>query len=465
MADFDLCVIGSGTGNSVITQRFADWKVALVDGQRRFGGTALNAGCIPTTMFGYSADLAEAARQAAGLGVHTGAVTVDWAAVRDRVFGRIDPLVESAQAYRRSQSTVTLLRGQGRFVGPKLLKVGDRTISADRFVIAAGSRPRIPEVSGIAEPAVAPRVHTTDTILRLPSLPKSLIILGGGTVAAEFAHIFAGFGTQVTVLHRGDRLLRAADGAISQRFTELLSRRVALRLGQHLSWIEATDRGVEVGTVDDDGIEYSFGAEQVLVATGRVSNADTLDCHRTGVEVDVETGRIVVDDQQRTTAADIYALGDISSEWPLRHVAAREADVVRHNLLHPTDPISIDYRFVPQAVFSGPSVAWVGLTEEQCRDQGRDYRLGVRDYGGVSYGWAMEDTDHVVKIIAERGTGKLLGGHILGPQAALLIQPIVQAMATGIDAATLARGQYWIHPGLAEVVEHALLDLDLDRED
>lgn len=465
MADFDLCVIGSGTGNSVITQRFADWKIALVDGQRWFGGTALNAGRIPATMFGYVADLAEAARAADGLGVHVGAVTVDWAAIQGRIFGRIDPLAESAQAYRRSQPALTLLRGQGRFVGPKLLKVGDRTISADRFVIAAGSRPRMPEVSGLFEPALAGRVHTTDTIMRLPSLPTSLVILGGGTVAAEFAHIFAAFGTQVTVLHRGDRLLSRADGAISQRFTELLSDRVALRLGQHLSWIEATDRGVEVGTVDDDGIEYSFGAEQVLVATGRISNADTLDCHRTGVEVDVETGRIVVDDHQLTTAADIYALGSVSSEWPSGHVANREARVVRHNLLHPNDPMSTEHRFVPQAVFSGPEVAWVGLTEEQCRAQGHDYLRGVRDYGGVSYGWAMEDTDHVVKIIAERGTGRLLGGHIIGPQAALLIQPIVQAMAAGIDAGALARGQYWIHPGLAEVVEHALLDLDLDRED
>lgn len=464
MADFDLCVIGSGTGNTVITKRFSDWKVALVDGQRWFGGTCLNVGCIPTKMFVYPADVVEAARQASALGVSADTISMDWTAVRERVFGRIDAAAGSEEEFRRRQSNVTLFRDQARFVAPKLLQVGSERISADRFVIAAGSRPHLPAVTGIEDPQLADRIHTSDTIMRLPAAPASLIILGGGMVAAEFAHIFAACGTQVTILHRGEKLLRTADGAMSQRFTELLSRRVVLRLGQHVSWIEGTERGVEVGTVDDDGIEYSFGAEQVLVATGRVPNSDTLDLHRTGVDVDVDTGLVVVDDYQRTTAEGIYALGDVCSAWQLRHVANREAKVVRHNLLHPTDPITADHRFVPRAVFSGPQMAWVGLTEEQCREQGLDYAVGVRDYGGVAYGWAMEDTDHFAKVIAERGTGRLLGGHIIGPQASILIQPVIQAMSTGIDAVTMATAQYWIHPALPEVVENALLDLELNTE-
>lgn len=464
MADFDLCVIGSGTGNTVITSRFADWKVALVDGQRWFGGTCLNAGCIPTKMFVYPADVVEAARHAAGLGVTADAINLDWTAVRERVFGRIDPIAESGEESRRRQGNVTLFREQARFVAPKVLQVGSERISADRFVIAAGSRPHLPAVTGINDSQLSDRIHTSDTIMRLPTAPASLIILGGGMVAAEFAHIFAACGTQVTILHRGEKLLRTADSAVSQRFTELLSRRVVLRLGQHVSWIEGTERGVEVGTVDDDGIEYFFSAEQVLVATGRVPNSDTLDLHRTGVDVDVDTGLVVVDDYQRTTAEGIYALGDVCSPWQLRHVANHEAKVVRHNLLHPTDPITADHRFVPRAVFSGPQVAWVGLTEEQCREQGLDYTVGVRDYGGVAYGWAMEDADHFAKVIAERGTGRLLGGHIIGPQASILIQPIIQAMSTGVDAATMARAQYWIHPALPEVVENALLDLELNTE-
>jgi mycothione reductase len=458
MADFDLCVIGSGSGNTIITKRLADWRCAIVDGQKWFGGTCLNVGCIPTKMFVYPADLAEAARNAGRLGVSFGDVRADWDAIRDRIFARIDPIAESGEEYRAGQENVALFREHARFVAPMTLQVGSERITADRFVIAAGSRPRIPDVPGLDDPALADRVHTSDTIMRLPALPKSLIIVGGGVIAAEFAHVFASFGTQVTVLHRGSRLLRHADADVSDRFTNLLSKRVVLRLGQHLAAVEGTEYGLEVGTIDDDGVEYSFAAEQLLLATGRIPNGDTLDLHRTGVDVDEDTGLVRVDDFQRTTADGIFALGDVSSPWQLKHVANHEARVVQHNLLHPHDPIAADHRYVPQAVFSGPQVAWVGLTEAECAEQGIDYAVGTRDYADVAYGWAMEDDGHFAKVLVEHRTGRLLGGHIIGPDASILIQPLIQALSLGTTAAELTRGQYWIHPALTEVVENAVLD-------
>ncbi|MGV8907692.1 MAG: mycothione reductase [Propionicimonas sp.] len=461
MRHFDLCVIGSGSGNSIIDERFDSWQVALVDGQEWFGGTCLNVGCIPTKMFAHPADLAESARHAARLGVDVGAVSVRWKDVRDRVFGRIDRIVASGEAYRRDSSNVALYRERARFIAPKVVAVGEEQFSADRFVIAAGSRPRIPDVPGIDDPALADRIHTSDSIMRLESLPKSLIIVGGGLVAVEFAHIFAAYGTQVTLLHRGQTLLRHADEAISSRFTELLSRRVVLRLGQRLASVEDADGRIEVGTTDDDGVEYFFEAEQVLVATGRIPNSDTLDLAATGVAVQ-PNGLIQVDEHQRTTTEGIWALGDVSSPWQLKHVANHEARVVQHNLLNPDDLMASDHRFVPQAVFSGPQVASVGRTEQECREQGLRYSVGVRDYGAVAYGWAMEDTDHFAKVIADPATGLLLGAHIIGPDAANLIQPLVQAMSTGLDLKTMARGQYWIHPALAEVIENALLAVELD---
>ena len=460
MRHFDLVVIGSGTGNTIITKQFADWRVALIDGQKWFGGTCLNVGCIPTKMFAHPADLAESARRASTLGVNTGQVSVDWPAIRDRIFGRIDPIATSGEEYRRNSPNVTLFREHARFVSAKVLQVGEELISADQIVLAAGSRPRLPDVPGADAAELGERVHTSDSIMRLERLPKSLIIVGGGLVAAEFAHIFAAFGTQVTMLYRGDHLLRAFDHDVSKRFTKLLSRRVVLRLGQHLASIETTPLGVGVGTTDDDGIEYFFEAEQLLLATGRVPNSDTLDLEKAGVEVGAD-GYVVVDEHQRTSAAGIWALGDVSSPWQLKHVANHEARVVQHNLLHPDDLCSSDHRFIPMAVFSGPQVATVGLTEDDCRQQGRDYVVGVRDYGSVAYGWAMEDTDHFAKVIADRGTRQLLGAHIIGPDASNLIQPLIQAMATGLAAATMARGQYWIHPALTEVVENAVLALDL----
>ncbi|MFT4110487.1 mycothione reductase [Propionicimonas sp.] len=461
MRHFDLCVIGSGSGNSIVDERFADWKVALVDGQEWFGGTCLNVGCIPTKMFAHPADVIEDARQAGRLGVDVGNIRVRWPDIRDRVFGRIDPIAASGEAWRRDSANVALFRENGHFVAPRMLRVGEEQFTADRFVLAAGSRPRIPEVPGVDDPALAGRIHTSDSIMRLDALPKSLIIVGGGLVAVEFAHIFAAYGTQVTLLHRGQRLLKVADEAVADRFTDLLSRRVVLRLGQHLASVAETGGRIEVGTTDDDGIEYFFEAEQVLVATGRVPNSDTLDLAATGVEVD-DSGLVVVDEFQRTSVEGIWALGDVSSHWQLKHVANHEARVVQHNLLHPDDLVASDHRFVPQAVFSGPQVACVGLTEQECRARGLRHVVGVRDYGAVAYGWALEDTDHFAKVIADPATGQLLGAHIIGPDAPNLIQPLIQAMSFGLDVRSMARGQYWIHPALAEVVENALLAVDLD---
>ncbi|MEN0071623.1 MAG: FAD-dependent oxidoreductase, partial [Propionicimonas sp.] len=303
-------------------------------------------------------------------------------------------------------------------------------------------------------------VHTSDDIMRLPELPRSLVIVGGGSVAAEFAHIFAALGTSVTLLNRGDRLLRRADEAIGERFTQLLSRRVTLRLGQTVAALEATSDGIIVGTVDADGVEYFFEGERVLLALGRIPNGDTLNLAATGVDLDAD-GRIVVDAYQRTTADGIWALGDVSSPVMLKHVANHEAGVVRHNLLHPDDLVEADHRFIPQAVFSGPQVAWVGATEQSLREAGTRFVSAVRDYSSVAYGWAMEDSDHFVKLLADPGTGLLLGAHVIGPDAANLLQPLVGAMSFGLTAPATAGGQYWIHPALPEVVENALLDLPL----
>ncbi len=461
MQHFDLCVIGSGSGNSLVNSAFRDQLVAIVDGAPWFGGTCLNAGCIPSKMLSYPADLAESARHASVLGVAVGEVSVRWDDLRDRVFGRVDASAAAAEAQRERHEGVTVFRQQASFVGHKRLLIGEEeVITADQFVIAAGSRPWVPEWPGLDDPAVADRVHTSDDVMRLPALPRSLVIVGGGSVAAEFAHVFAACGVAVTLLNRGSRLLRSADDAIGERFTELLSRRVTLRLGQTVASLEPTHDGVIVGTVDADGVEYFFEGERVLVALGRTPNGDTLNLAATGVELD-DRGRVVVDACQRTTAAGIWALGDVSSPYQLKHVANHEMRVVQHNLLHPGDLIETDHRFVPSAVFSNPQVASVGATEQELRAAGTPYVSGVRDYADVAYGWAMADSGHFAKLLADPETGLLLGAHILGPDAANLIQPLIQAMSFGLTAPETARGQYWIHPALTEVVENALLDLRL----
>jgi mycothione reductase len=452
---FDLLIIGSGSGNSIPDERFAGQRIALVD-RGVFGGTCLNVGCIPTKMFVHPADLAVAPREARRLGVDLELAAVHWSAIRDRVFGRIDAISAGGLRWRSGNDNVTVYTEPAHFVGAHALQVGEEVVTADRFVLAAGSRPILPDIAGLDSVPF----HTSDTVMRLPELPRSVVIVGGGYIAAEFSHVFTSYGSQVTVVTRGPRLLSREDDEVSQRFTELVGQRVDLRTEAQVPQVRPlTDgrAGVRVTVVDGSG-QRDVEAEVLLVATGRRPNGDTLNLTAAGVAVD-PAGYVVVDEHQRTTAEHIYALGDVSSPEQLKHVANHEARVVQHNLLHPDDLVRADHRFVPHAVFSHPQVASVGLTERQARERGLDYSVARQAYGDVAFGWAMEDTQHFVKLVGDRSTGRLLGAHLIGPEASSLIQPLIQAMSFGQTAQEVARGQYWIHPAMAEVVENALLQL------
>ena len=453
---FDLCIIGTGSGNSIVDARFDHLAVAVVE-MGTFGGTCLNVGCIPSKMLVHPADLAASTVHATRLGVDLELRGVRWREIQDRIFGRIDPMAANGRGYRERSDNVTVFDARARFVGPRELDVETaETISADQIVIAAGSRPVVPYLPGLS----SVEFHTSDTVMRLPELPRSMIIIGGGYVAAEFAHIFSAFGTSVTVLNRSDVLLRKEDADVAKRFTELLSRRVDVRLETIVEAVESTDDGgVRVHAVGPEGKREGLEAEVLLIATGRAPNGDTLDLAQGGIEID-DDGLIVVDEYLRTSAAGVFALGDVCSHEQLKHVANKDARVVQHNLLHPDSMITSDRRIVPHAVFSMPQVASVGLTEAQAEQQGIDYVVSRQDYGETAFGWAMEDTDHFVKIIADAKSKIILGAHVIGPQASSLIQPLVQAMSFDQPALEVARGQYWIHPAMTEVLENALLGLD-----
>lgn len=458
METYDLAIIGTGSGNSVLNERYATKRVAICE-QGTFGGTCLNVGCIPTKMFVYAAEVAKTIRGAARYGVDAHIDGVRWEDIVSRVFGRIDPIAASGEDYRRSLPNVDVYSSHTRF-GPveadgryRLRTDAGEEFTADQVVIATGSRATVP-------PAIAAsdvRYHTSDTIMRLPALPEHLVIVGSGFVATEFAHVFSALGTRVTLVVRGSCLLRHCDDTICERFTRIAAGKWELRT--HRNVVDARNRGSGVWLQLDDG--GTLDADALLVATGRIANADLLDAEQAGI--DVEDGRVVVDEYQRTSARGVFALGDVSSPYQLKHVANHEARVVQRNLLcdwDDTESMAVtDHRFVPSAVFTDPQLASVGLTENQAVAQGFDVSVKIQDYGDVAYGWAMEDTNGIVKLIGDRATGRLLGAHFMGYQASSLIQPVIQAMSFGLTAQEMARGQYWIHPALAEVVENALLGL------
>ncbi|MCQ4611083.1 mycothione reductase [Corynebacterium sp. CCUG 51687] len=457
---FDLIIIGTGSGNSILTPDFDDKKVAIVE-EGTFGGTCLNVGCIPTKMYVLAADAAYQARTSKKLGVDLEYRGVDWPSIVDRVFTeRIDKIAEGGEAYRRGDEcpNVTVFDKHATFVGPKTLStgIGDeaRTISADEIVIAAGSRPFIPEWARNVP------FHTNEDIMRLPELPKSLTIVGGGFIAMEFAHVFDALGTKVTVVNRSP-FLRALDKDITQRFNELAQKRFDVHFGT-VRDAQHNEDGVTL-TLDDG---TTITSEHLLIGMGRIPNGDQMSLEASGIDME-DDGRVAVDSYGRTSCPGVWALGDVSSPYQLKHVANAEMRAVRHNLLAAMNgaPESeyrvMPHEHVPFAVFTEPQIATVGLTEEEATSAGYDITVKQQNYGDVAYGWALEDTSGIVKLVADRKTGKLLGAHLIGPQASTLIQQLITIMAFHMDLREVVRQQYWIHPALPEVIENAILGLDL----
>jgi mycothione reductase len=452
VSDYDLVIVGSGSGNALVTPELDGWRIAIVE-QGVFGGTCINRGCIPTKMLVYAADRIADAHTWPRLGLIGPPPAADWTAIRDRVFGRIDPISAGGREYRLSGSpNVTLHEARARFAAPRTLELSSGgAITGEHVVLATGARPAIPAV--VAQSGVP--YDTSDTIMRRDDLPERLLILGSGFVAVEFAHVFEGFGVDVTIVGRG-HLLRRFDHDIRMRFHALVRDRWHVQT-------DVTPTAVS-GTAGDIVVALSDGSivsgDRLLVATGRVPNGDRLDLPAGGVAA-APNGRVLVDEYQRTNAPGVWAIGDASSEGQLKHLANHEERVVAHNLAHPDRMVPSDRRFVPSAVFTHPQIASVGLTEEQAMLSGRQYVTALQEYGSTAYGWAMEDTTSVCKLIADPSTGRLLGAHLMGDQASTLIQPLIQAMSFGLPVPEMARGQYWIHPALTEVVENALLSLRL----
>jgi mycothione reductase len=451
MDDYDLVIVGAGSGNMLPTTGLDGMRVAIIE-HDRFGGTCLNRGCIPSKMLVYAAEVAENVRHADRYGIGAELVGADWPAIRDRVFGRIDPISEQAVALRR-RNGVDVYLDEARFVGPRLLDVGGQRLRAECIVLAVGSRPRVPEIVGLTEVPF----HTSDTIMRVAKLPASMVVVGGGYVAAEMSHVFGAFGTEITIVNRGSRLLQALDDDVAQRFTERYSRRFDVRLATRVEFVERTRHGVAVHLQDEVGPRV-VEAETLLIATGRTPNSDVLDVAAGRIAID-EHGNVVTDDTYATSVPGVWAIGDLANHLQLKHLANAEMSLVLHNVLHPDQLRRANFPVMPSAVFADPQVATAGPSERSLREQGRRFVVARRDYSDTAYGWALEDTSSFAKLIADPATRRLLAAHIIGPQAATLIQPLIQAIYLDNTVEQLAHDVLYIHPALTEVIVQALLEL------
>jgi len=280
--------------------------------------------------------------------------------------------------------------------------------------------------------------------------------LGWRNVAVEFAHIFSSLGVEIHIVTVASTLMETLDAEISSRFTASVAYRWNVHLDSSVTQLESIEGKVVL--LLDDGTQAS--GELLLVATGRQPNTEDLGLDVAGI-ARRDDGHIVVD-EFGLAAPGVWALGDVSSPFELKHVVNSEARIISYNLSHPEDPRPLPHEWVPSAVFSDSQIASVGARSQDLTD--RRYVESTQEFGATAYGWALEDHEGMCKLYADPFTGTLLGAHILGHQASLLIAPLIQAVAHGQRVADLARGQYWIHPALSEVIENALLKLPVDQQ-
>jgi dihydrolipoamide dehydrogenase len=454
MDRFDVLVIGSGSGMIIAANAVNNGlRTALVE-SGKLGGTCLNRGCVPSKMLIYPADVLAAIQEAENIGISATVSNIDFRSIMDRMHDLVAEDVERQTRAVEADKRIKWFKEQGEFVSDYTLSVGGETIKADKIFIVSGARADVPPIKGLDNV----RYLTSDTVLELKKLPKSLIILGGGYIAAEYGHFFAALGTQVTVIQRNLRLVPEEEPEVSELLREELEKRMGIFTGHEAVEVAEENNAVTVTAryLGDSSIK-EFSAEATLVATGRVPNADRLKPQKTGVEVD-KRGFVMVNEFLETRKKNIWAFGDAIGKQMFKHVANYEAQVTWHNSTH-EHKIRMDYSAAPHAVFTHPQIASVGIGEREAKRQSDKIMVGVSYYKDTAQGAAMGNPRGFVKVILERKTGKILGAHIIGPFASSLIQEITNAMSSGDRTfAPIVRGMH-VHPAMSEVVQSAFANL------
>ena len=387
-------------------------------------------------------------REAQKFGISAEIKGIDFRAVMERMRRHVRKSHDPMQKGLEEAEEFDYYAGEARFSGEYTLEVAGEQLRGATIFIAAGARPLIPHVRGLE----AIEYLTNENALQLTELPESLVIIGGGYIACEFAHFFEAMGTQVTILQRNSRLVPEEEPEVSELLKTALSRRMKVHTDTEVLEVRQNGPIVTVTAKErSSGKQIEITARHLMVAAGRRPNADILAVQNTGVKTD-EKGFIVVDEHYETAKKGIWAFGDIIGRKMFRHAANHEAELVFHNSQHGKKS-RMNYLTVPHAVFSWPEIASVGLTEEEAvKLMGKqEVMVGRASYADVARGEAMLEREGFAKAIVHRKTGKVLGYHIIGPQASVLIQEVVNAMANDGNLWSIAKGIH-IHPALSEVV-------------
>lgn len=452
MKEYDVIVVGSGAGAAIVDGALSHGlKVALVD-RGPLGGTCLNVGCIPSKMLIYPADRVVEIQEAAKLGIQAEIKHVDFQAIMKRTRAYVSGAESRIRERVQNTPGLDFYGSTGHFVEDYTMDIDGKKIRGKKIYLVSGARPLIPHLKGIDEMDYL----NNETVFALEEKPESLVIVGGGYIATEFAHFFAAMGTDVTILQRGERLVKGEEPEISELLRERMQERMAIHLATEVLEVAKENGSCRISARNKKtGETLEFLAEKTLIAAGRVSNADLLKVENSGIKTD-ERGYIKVDEYFETSQKNIWAFGDAIGKKMFRHSANRQADVVFHNSMHDGDD-KFDFLTVPHAVFTYPPIASVGMGEAEAKKL-HDILVGKSVYSEVAKGIAMQDNRSFAKAIIEKDTWRILGFHIIGPYAPILIQEVIDAMSTGGTVMPLVNGMR-IHPAMPEIILDTLRNL------
>lgn len=451
MEEKDIVIIGGGPGGYVAAVHAAHLgaKVALVE-KDRLGGTCLNRGCIPTKALVRSIEVLLDTRRAADFGVDVDNIRVNFQKVMSRKQAVVERLVSGVEQLMKANK-INLVRGVGRIISPHLVKVNDEEIPAKKTIIASGSESTPLPVPGLN----LPDVLTTDDILELSELPKSLIVVGGSYTGAEFASIFAALGTKVTIVKRQPLRLEPVDEEIGRRFAQTLPRQgIEVKIGAAVKEIRQAENGLRVMWDAAEGEQWVEG-QMVLMATGR--KPYTRDLGLEALDIKMNGPAIIANERMETSVKDIYAIGDVLGKHMLAHVASYEGEVAVENALGRSR--IADYHAVPSCIFVQPEVACVGISEAEAKEKGIQYKVSKFPFLACGRAVAMDETAGMIKMICGED-GTVLGVHIMGAHASDLIAEAALAVQMGATAKDLAHTIH-AHPTLPEaMMETAMGQLD-----
>jgi pyruvate/2-oxoglutarate dehydrogenase complex dihydrolipoamide dehydrogenase (E3) component len=454
MKRFDAIIVGAGQAGPPLAGRLtaAGMTVALIE-RKLVGGTCVNTGCTPTKTLIASARAAYVARQAAAYGVVVGGpVSVDMRLVKARADAVVANSRQSVQAWLAGMDRCTILEGHARLESPRSVRVGDQLLGASRVFLNVGGRARIPAMPGLD----TIEYLTNTSMVALDTLPRHLIVVGGSYVGLEFAQMYRRFGSEVTVVEKGPRLVAREDDDISEAVKGILEHEgITVRCGAECISLSNADHGVTVRLDCETGDTDATGSH-VLLALGRQPNTEDLGLDRAGVATDLH-GYIVVDDQLRTNVESIWALGDCNGRGAFTHTAYNDFEIVAANLLD-DDPRRVSDRFDAYALYIDPPLGRVGLTEREARKTGRPLLIGSRPMSRVSRAIEKGETQGFMKILVDAETKKIVGAAILGVDGDEAIHGILDQMTSGAPATTLRRSVP-IHPTVSELIPTVLAEL------